>query len=133
MNSNQDIVKLSALLTNHLTVTVKDLQKNYPEKDFSLIVYEPNLYWCINWKSTKLWKTDKFLKESFVLRMFQNNEKCSLEGYHRIEDIFEQLEDTHFRYEEKTVLQIVDQINFILSQTKDAVIKSVNQEFDPNF
>ena len=133
MKSNQEAVLLVTSITHKMKAIVGDLQKENPEKEFSLTVYEPNMYWCFNWKSTKLWKTDRFLKESFQLRMYRDNEKISVTGYHRIEDIFEQLEDTHFRYEEKTITEIFEIIDLIVTQTEEAISKAVNQEFDSDY
>lgn len=133
MKSNQETVLLVTSITHKIKAIVGDLQKENPEKEFSLIVYEPNMYWCFNWKSTKLWKTDQFLKESFQLRMNRDNEKISVTGYHRIEDVFEQLEDTYFRYEEKTITKIFEIIDLIITQTEEAISKAVNQEFDSDY
>lgn len=133
MNSNEEVGILVKTISNQMKVIVEGLQKTNPEKEFSLTVYEPNMYWCFNWKSTKLWKTDRFLKESFQLRMYRDNEKISVTGYHRIEDIFEQLEDTHFRYEEKTITEIFEIIDLIVTQTEEAISKAVNQEFDSDY
>lgn len=133
METNDEVIMLVPTITNKMEEIVVSLQKSAPEKEFSLTIYEPNRYWCINWKSTKLWKTERFLKESIQLRMFLDNEKISVTGYHRIEDIFEQLEDTYFRYEEKTVAEIFDMLDLITTQTKYAILKAVNQEFDSDY
>lgn len=133
MNSNEEVRMLVSAISNKMGKIVENLQKKSPEKEFSLTTYEPNNYWCVNWKSTKLWKTDRSLKESFQLRMYLNNEKNSITGYHRIEDIFDQLEDTHFLYKEKTLDEIFEMLDFIIKQTKEAILKSVIQEFDPNY
>lgn len=72
-------------------------------------------------------------KRIFSIKNVSCNEKWSLRGYHRVEDLFEQLEDTHFLHKEKSLRDFLTISNALREQIKYAIIKSVHQEFDPNY
>lgn len=129
----KELDKLTSNLTELLELILAELQQEIPEKEFTLTTIKANLYWSVQWKSTKLWKSERYLKESFQLKMYPDNEKWSLRGYHRVEDFFEQLEDTHFLHKEKSLRDFLTISNALREQIKYAIIKSVHQEFDPNY
>ncbi|HLT52684.1 MAG TPA: hypothetical protein VKZ97_02275 [Flavobacteriaceae bacterium] len=120
-------------ITDQLETLVTQLQIEKPEKEFKLALNAANMYWAIHWKSTKLWKTERPLKEYFCLTVYPDSTALSIMGYHRAEDIFEQLEDTHFLYKEKTPEALFELVNEIATQTKNAILAAVDQEFDPNY
>lgn len=132
-SSEIDKAKLISALTNKMKAVLAELQNTNPEKEFTLTVYEPNGYWSFHWKSTKLWKTEHYLKEWFSISLYQVKACFSLNGSHEIKDIFEQLGDRHFLYEEKTIEALFKIVDTIEKQTKEAVLKAVDQEFDPGF
>lgn len=120
-------------LTDQLETLVTQLQIEKPEKEFTLVLNASNRYWAIHWKSTKLWKTERPLKEHFCLTVYPDNTAFSLMGYHRAEDIFEQLEETHFLYKEKPPETLFEMVNELATQTKNAILAAVDQEFDPSY
>ncbi|MFD1292591.1 hypothetical protein ACFQ5N_01975 [Lutibacter holmesii] len=120
-------------MTNNIKKMVSGLQKENPTKEFSIRIYEENMYWCVNWKSSKHWKTDKLLKEYFQIQVYNDNGKYSLLGEHRIEDIFEQLSEEYFLYKEKTMKTLTLLTNEIIQKTKLAVLEAVDKEFDADF
>lgn len=132
-SSDVDKAKLISVITNKVEAVLAELQQLKPEKEFTLKTHEPNGYWSFHWKSTKLWKTEHYLKEWFTVSLYGNSDAFSLSGSHSIKDIFEQLEDRHFLYEEKTIETLLKMISAIEKQTKEAVLKSIDQQFDPSF
>jgi hypothetical protein len=66
--------KFISNITNEITLWVDDLQKEKPEKEFSMNVNAENMYWCVNWK------TEKYLKEYFQVNVWIENKKYSLLG-----------------------------------------------------
>ncbi len=128
-----DGLKLIAAITQKMTAMVAELQKEKPEKEFSLTVYEPNMYWCVNWKSTKRWKTEHFLKEFFQVRMYADDENYSVKGEHMAEDVFEHLCDNHPLVKKKTVKELFEMTDAIVQQTKEAVLEALDKEFDPSY
>lgn len=137
MKNKKDIenkkIKLISSITNQMKLLIDDLQKEKPEKAFTIRIYEENMYWCVNWKSTKLWKTDQYLKEYFQVHIWNDNEKYSLLGEHRVEDIFEHLSESYFRYKEKTIDDLISVTDDIIKKTKKGVLEAVDNEFDPSF
>ena len=131
--SEVDKAKLISAITDKMETILAELQHLKPEKEFTLTTYEPNAYWSIHWKSTKLWKTEHYLKEWFSVSLYQVKEAFSLGGEHHIKDVFEELGDRHFLYEEKTIETLFKMVDSIEKQTKEAVLKSVEQEFDSSF
>ena len=128
-----DKEKLISILTTKMEAVIVELQDLKPEKEFTLKTYEPNAYWIFHWKSTKLWKTEHSLKEWFAVSLYGDSDVFSLSGHHSIKDIFEQIEDRHFLYEEKTIETLFKMVDTIEKQTKEAVLKAIDQEFDPSF
>tara|TARA_R110002126_G_scaffold281512_2_gene429337 strand:+ start:5368 stop:5673 length:306 start_codon:yes stop_codon:yes gene_type:complete len=100
---------------------VDDLRKEKPEKEFVIHVNEVNMYWCVNWK------TDKYLKEYFEVQIWSDNEKYSLMGEHRVEDVFEHLSEEHFLYQKKTMKDLLSITEEIIRKTKDCVIEALNK------
>ena len=137
MKNKKDIenkkTKLISSITNQIKILIDDLQKEKPDKAFTIRIYEENMYWRVNWKSTKLWKTDRYLKEYFQVHIWNNNEKYSLMGEHRVEDIFEHLSEPYFRYKDKTIDDLMSVIDDIIKKTKKGVLEAVDSEFDPSF
>jgi hypothetical protein len=125
--------KLTSNITNEITLLVNDLRKEKPEKDFTLKVYEANMYWCVNWKSTKHWKADKYFKEYFQVQVWIDNKKYSLLGEHRVEDVFEHLSEEHFFYKEKTIKELLSITDEIIQKTKEAVLEAVDKELDSTY
>ena len=125
--------KLISLITNKMEAVLAELHKLKSEKEFTLKTHESNGYWSFHWKSTKLWKTEHYLKEWFTVSLYGNSDAFSLSGSHNIKDIFEQLEDGHFLYKEKTTEMLFKMIDTIEKQTKEAVLKAIDQQFDPSF
>ncbi|TBV26875.1 hypothetical protein DMZ43_07375 [Meridianimaribacter sp. CL38] len=132
-SSDVDKAKLISLITNKMEAVLVELQQLKPEKEFTLKTYEPNGYWSIHWKSTKLWKTEHYLKEWFTVSLYGNSDAFSLSGSHNIKDVFEQLEEGHFLYKGKTIKTLFKMLDTIEKQTKDAVLKAIDQQFDPSF
>ncbi len=128
-----DKAKLITAITTKMETVLKELQNKKPEKDFTLKMNEANGYWSFHWKSTKYWKTGHYLIEWFSLSLYPVKERFSLMGSHTIKDIFEQLEDRHFLYKDKSLEALFKMIAGIEKQTQKAVLKSVEQEFDPDF
>ncbi|MDY0781086.1 hypothetical protein [Tenacibaculum sp. IB213877] len=128
-----DKAKLISSITNKMEAVLTELQHLKPEKEFTLTTHEPNGYWSFHWKSTKLWKTEHYLKEWFTVSLYGNIDTFSLSGHHGIKDIFEQLEDRHFLYKKKTTEMLFKMVNTIKKQTKEAVLKAIDQQFDPSF
>jgi len=129
-SSEFEKAKLISAITNKMEAVLTELQYLKPEKEFTLTTNEPNGYWSIHWKSTKLWKTEHYLKEWFSVSLYQVKACFSLNGSHCIKDIFEQLEDRHFLYEEKTIEELFKMVDVIEKHTKEAVLKAIDQEFD---
>lgn len=129
----KDGLKLIAAFTKKMTVMVAELQKEKPEKEFTLTVYEPNMYWGVNWKSTKRWKTERFLKEFFQVRIYVDYEKYSILGEHMAEDVFEHLCDNHSLAKKKTIKELLEMTDAIVQKTKEAILAAVDLEFDPSF
>lgn len=132
-SSDADKAKLISAITNKMEAILAELQQLKPEKEFTLKTHEPNGYWSFHWKSTKLWKTEHYLKEWFTISLYGNSDAFSLSGSHNIKDIFEQLEDGHFLYKEKTIETLFKMLDAIEKQTKSSVLKAVEQQFDPSF
>lgn len=132
-SSEFEKAKLISAITNKMEAVLTELQQLKPEKEFTLTTYEPNGYWSFHWKSTKLWKTEHFLKEWFAVSLYGDSDAFSLSGHHSIKDIFEQLEDRHFLYKEKSTETLFKMIDVIEKQTKEAILKSIDQQFDPSF
>lgn len=132
-SSEVDKAKLISSITNKMEAVLAELQHLKPEKKFTLKTHEPNGYWSFHWKSTKLWKTEHYLKEWFTVSLYGNSDAFSLSGSHSIKDVFEQLEEGHFLYKEKTIETLHKMINTIEKQTKEAVLKAIDQQFDPGF
>jgi hypothetical protein len=128
-----DLINFTSNITNEITLLVDDLRKEKPEKEFIIRVNEANMYWCINWKSTKYWKTYKCLKEYFQVQIWSDNEKYSLIGEHRVEDVFEHLSEEHFLYQEKTMKGLLSITDEIIQKTKEGILEGVDKEFDPSF
>lgn len=126
-------VKLISTTTDKMEAVLVELQYLKPEKEFTLTTYEPNGYWSFHLKSTKLWKTEHYLKEWFSVNLYQVKSCFSLNGFHCIKDIFEQLEDRHILYEEKTIEELFRMVDVIAKQTKEAVLKAIDQEFDSGY
>ena len=116
--------KIVLNITNNFVILVNELKKEKPEKEFDFNFYEPNMYWCINWK------TDKYLKEYFQINMYNDNQKFSLLGEHRAIGIFEHLSDEYFSYKEKTLEEISSIANEIIHKTKSAILEAIDKEFD---
>ncbi|KYG71544.1 hypothetical protein [Roseivirga echinicomitans] len=137
MKTKKDIenerTKLISGITNQLTLLIDDVQKQKPEKAFTIRVYEENMYWCVNWESTKLWKTDQFLKEYFQVQIWKIGEKYSLEGEHRVEDIFEHLSDQYFLYEGMTMQDLILMTDEIVEKTRAGVLEAVDKEIDSSY
>ena len=133
VSSNVDKAKLISSITNKMEAVLAELQHLKPEKKFTLKTHEPNGYWSFHWKSTKIWKTEHYLKEWFTVSLYGNRDAFSLSGSHSIKDVFEQLEEGHFLYKEKTIETLHKMINTIEKQTKEAVLKAIDQQFDPSF
>ena len=131
--SKVDKPKLISTITSKMEAVLAELQNLNPEREFTLTIYEPNGYWIFHWKSTKLWKTEHYLKEWFSVSLYGDIDTFSLSGHHGIKDVFEQLEDKHFLYEEKTVEALFKIVDTIEKQIKEAVLKSIDQQFDPSF
>lgn len=132
-SSDVDKTKLISLITNKMEAILSELQQLKPEKEFTLKTHELNGYWSFHWKSTKLWKTEHYLKEWFTISLYGNSDAFSLSGSHNIKDIFEQLEDGHFLYKEKTIETFFKMLDAIEKQTKSSVLKAIDQQFDPSF
>jgi|GEM_PF-6166310 len=128
-----DELKLIATITKKMTVMVTELQKEKPEKEFALTVYEPNMYWCVNWKSTKRWKSEHFLKEFFQVRIYADDELFSVLGEHMAKDIFEQLCDIHPLVKKKTIKELLEMSDVIVEKTKAAILGAIDLEFDPSY
>ncbi|WP_335975544.1 hypothetical protein [Gaetbulibacter jejuensis] len=133
VSSNVDKTKLISSITNKMEAVLADLQQLKPEKEFTLKTHEPNGYWSFHWKSTKLWKTEHYLKEWFTVSLYGNSDAFSLSGSHSIKDVFEQLEEGHFLYKGKTIETLFKMLDTIEKETKDAVLKAIDQQFDPSF
>ena len=131
--SGVDKAKLISNITNKMEAILVELQSLKPEKKFTLTIYEPNGYWSFHWKSTKLWKTEHYLKEWFSVSLYQVKAGFSISGSHEIKDVFEQLGDRHFLHEEKTIETLLKMINTIEKQTKEAILKAIDQQFDSSF
>lgn len=116
-----------------MEAVLAELEHLKPEKEFILKIYEPNGYWSFHWKSTKLWKTEHYLKEWFSISLYQVKACFSLNGKHNIKDIFEQLEDRHFLYKGKTIVELFRMVDIIEKQTKEAVLKAIDQKFDSSY
>ncbi len=129
----KDELKFITAITKKMIVMIADLQKEKPKKEFTLTVYEPNMYWCVNWKSTKRWKTEHFLKEFFQVRVYEEDEKYSILGEHMVKDVFEHLSDTHFLIKNKTVKELFEMTKGMVQKTKEAVLEALDKEFDPSF
>ncbi|WP_435416642.1 hypothetical protein [Polaribacter aestuariivivens] len=125
--------KLASKLTNEFTFMVNNLQKEKPEKTVTLNVHEENLYWCINWDSSKTWKTEKYLKECFQIQIWNIDENYFLMGEHRIEDIFEQLSETYIMYENKTIKYFNSNIDKIIEKTKEGILEAIDKDFDSDY
>jgi len=132
-SSEFEKAKLISVITNKMEAVLVELQHLKPEKEFTLKTFEPNGNWSFHWKSIKLWKTEHYLKEWFTVSLYGNINAFSLSGSHSIKDIFEQLEDRHFLYKEKTTEMLFKMIDTIEKQTKDAVLKAIDQQFDSSF
>ena len=132
-SSDADKAKLISAITNKMEAVLVELQHLKPEKEFTLKTHEPNGYWSFHWNSTKLWKTEHHLKEWFTVSLYGNSDAFSLSGSHSIKDIFEQLEDRHFLYKEKTTEMLIKMIDAIEKQAKEAILKSVEQGFDSSY
>ncbi|TMM29453.1 hypothetical protein FDT66_10030 [Polaribacter aestuariivivens] len=125
--------KLASKLTNEFTFMVNDLQKEKPEKKVTLNVHEENLYWCINWDSSKIWKTEKYLKEYFQVQIWNIDENYFLMGEHRVEDIFEQLSETYIMYENKTIKYFNSNIDEIIEKTKEGILEAIDKNFESDY
>jgi hypothetical protein len=125
--------KLASYITTKITLLLDILKKEKPEKEFTITVYEPNMYWCVNWKSTKRWKTDRYLREYFQFRIWTENQKYAFVGEHRVIDLFEHLSDHYFLYKEKTLDELLSMSDEIIQKMKEAVLEAVDKEFDPSF
>ena len=110
--------------TNNFVILVNELKKEKPEKEFDFNFYEPNMYWSINWK------TDKYLKEYFQINLYNDNEKFSVLGEHRVIGIFEHLSDEYFFYKEKTLEELSSFTDEIIHKTKSAILEGIDKEFD---
>lgn len=132
-SSDVDKAKLISAITNKMEAVLVELQQLKPEKEFTLKTHELNGYWSFHWKSTKFWKTEHYLKEWFTISLYGNSDAFSLSGSHNIKDIFEQLEDGHFLYKEKTIETLFKMLDAIEKQTKASVLKAIEQQFDPSF
>lgn len=132
-SSGVDKAKLITTITNMMEAVLVELQSQKPEKGFTLTAYEPNGYWSIHWKSTKPWKTEHYLKEWFSVSLYHVKACFSLNGSHCIKNIFEQLEYRYFLYEEKTIEELFRMVDNIEKQTKEAVLKAIDQEFDSSY
>lgn len=132
-SSDVDKTKLISAITNKMEAVLVELQQLKPEKEFTLKTHELNGYWSFHWKSTKLWKTEHYLKEWFTVSLYGNSDVFSLSGSHNIKDIFEQLEDGHFLYKNKTIETLFKMLDTIEKQTRGAVLKAIDQQFDPSF
>jgi len=132
-SSDVDKAKLISAITNKMEAVLAELEHQKPEKEFTLKTYEPNGYWSFHWKSTKLWKTEHFLKEWFAVSLYGDSDAFSLSGHHSIKDIFEQLEDRHFLYKEKSTETLFKMIDVIEKQTKEAILKAIDQQFDSSY
>ncbi|WP_299002408.1 hypothetical protein [uncultured Tenacibaculum sp.] len=132
-SSEFEKAKLISAITNKMEAVLTELQHLNPEKEFTLKTYEPNGYWSFHWKSTKIWKTEHYLKEWFSVSLYGDIDAVSLSGSHEIKDIFEQLEDRYFLYKEKTTDTLFRMLNTIEKQIKESVLKAIDQQFDPSF
>lgn len=130
---NGKYLELLSIFNTKLERIVSELQVQIPEKNFSLSFYEPNAYWTIYWLSTKTWKTDFYLKEWFTFRIYEYENTLSLEGNHNVKDLFEQLSDQYFLFNEKSIEDLSIIINNIDNHIKEAILRAVHQEFDPTF
>lgn len=128
-----NLLDLTSKITDEITLFVDDLRIKKPEKEFTIRVAEVNLYWCVNWKSTKYWKTDKHLKEYFQVQIWNINEKYSILGEHRVEDVFEHLSEEHFSYDDLTINGLLLISDEIIQKIKEGVLDSLNSEFDPSY
>lgn len=133
LSSQVDKAKLITTITNKMEAVLTALQHLKPEKEFTLKTYEPNGYWSFHWKSTKLWKTEHHLKEWFSISLYPTQNGFSLSGTHEIKDIFEQLADRYFLYEEKTIEIFFKIIDEIVKEIKEAILKAIDQQFDASF
>lgn len=79
----KELDKLTSNLTELLELILAELQQEIPEKEFTLTTIKANLYWSVQWKSTKLWKSERYLKESFQLKMYLITKNGHFSGYHR--------------------------------------------------
>ncbi|WP_418510341.1 hypothetical protein [Corallibacter sp.] len=132
-SSDADKAKLISSITNKMEAVLTELKQLKPEKEFTLKTHEPNGYWSFYWKSIKLWKTEHYLKEWFTISLYGNSDAFSLSGSHGIKDVFEQLEDGHFLYKEKTIETLFKMLDTIEKQTKASILKAIDQQFDPNY
>lgn len=117
-----DRLKLITIITDKIMVLVDSLQKEKSGKEFTLTVYEANMYWCINWKSTKTWKTDHYLKDSFQVNIYKINQNYFFMGEHRVEDLFEHLSKTYFLYEEKSIKSLESITDAIIEKITEGVL-----------
>lgn len=129
----KDSLSFISQITNGIQLIVENLNKEKSDKNFTIKVNESNLYWCINWNSCKKWKTDALLKEYFQVQIWSENDKYSVLGEHRIEDLFEHLSDEYFHYEKITLLNLNSIIDEILLKIKNGVYEAIDKEFDSDF
>ncbi|WP_147679192.1 hypothetical protein [Algibacter pacificus] len=125
--------KLISAITNKMEAVLVELEHLKPEKEFTLKTYEPNGFWSFHWKNTKLWKTEHYLKEWFTISLYGDTDAFSLRGSYGIKDIFEQLEDRHFLYEAKTIEALFKMVETIKIQTKETILKAIDQKFDSSY
>lgn len=132
-NSNSNIDQLILALTKSMQTILLTLQERMPEKEFTLRSNEANAYWAFHWNSTKLFKTEHPVKEWFSVTLYPQQTGFSLDGTHEIKDVFEQLGETHFKYEEPSILEIYQKLDKAEKQIQKAVIQAVDQKFDPSY
>jgi DNA anti-recombination protein RmuC len=67
------------------------------------------------------------------VQIWNDKEKYSIRGEHRVEDIFEHLSDQYFSYKDMTIEDLTSMTDEIIKKTQAAVLEAVDKEFDSSF
>lgn len=111
-------------MSKELKSLVDQLNKIKPDKNFYLTIYEPNMFWKINWK------TDRYLEECFRVHIYADDAKYSLIAEHGVKDFFEHINDRNFNFKEKTLEEFYLITNEIVQKIKKAVLVSIDKDLD---
>ncbi|WP_026775523.1 hypothetical protein [Polaribacter sp. Hel_I_88] len=111
-------------MSKELKSLVDQLNKIKPDKNFHLTIYEPNMFWKINWK------TDRYLEECFRVQIYADDAKYSLIAEHGVKDFFEHINDRYFNFKEKTLEEFYLITNEIVQKIKKAVLVSIDKDLD---